>query len=346
LSFEEDTYSSIYTALKHPIRRRILRMLGQSPVIYTDILNQLNIDNGLLNYHLDNMKELITKDKEGRYILSEFGKAALSLTTKVEEPVSKQGDRIFGLNTIQIKSVLAILVIFLGVFTVLYVDLNNRYTGIETQYSSRARAYEELNEKYTNLMEEYLRIEDRLKYYELWNGEPEIADPYFLPPKGEQAKRADLGVYVAVSSKLGAIINQPEYEMLKEVIVYHYPDWNNGTAYVALSDTSPEITNMILGLFSPYIQDKIRFVNAPAPLNKIEEWRKALWGCKDYLEERGIKPTYTTMYYNGKILLGIEEITTNTISFLKEAIKEKVPPGVIVLEETGPIELNGFTQEA
>jgi len=142
LSFEEDTYSSIFTALKHPIRRRILRMLGQSPVTYTDILNQLNIDNGLLNYHLDNMKELITKDKEGGYVLSEFGKAALSLTTKVEEPVSKQGDRIFGLNTTQIKSVLTLLIICVGALAVLYVDLNNRYMGIETQYSSLKLTYD------------------------------------------------------------------------------------------------------------------------------------------------------------------------------------------------------------
>lgn len=182
----------------------------------------------------------------------------------------------------------------------LYVNLVNLRGDIAEIKTS----YEELNEVYINLMEEHLRIEDRLKYYELWNGEPEIADPNFLTPKGEQAKNADLGVYRAISIKLGAIINQPEYEMLKEVIVYHYPDWNNGTAYVALSDTSPEITNMILGLFSPYIQEKIRFVNAPAPLNKIGEWKEALYGCGDDLRERGIKLTYGTLYYNGKILLG------------------------------------------
>lgn len=203
-------------------------------------------------------------------------------------------------------------------------------------------SYEELNEEYINLMEEHRKIADRLKYYELWYGEPEIADPYFLPPKGEQVKHANLGAYRAVAHKLGAIIDREEYEILKEVLVYHYPDWNNGTAYVALSDTSPEITNMILDLFSPYIQEKIRFVNAPAPLNKIEEWGEALWSCRDDLKERGIKPTYKTMYYNGKILLGIEEITPNTIPLFKEAIKGKVPPGVIVLEETGPIEFRGF----
>jgi len=156
-------------------------------------------------------------------------------------------------------------------------------------------SYEELNEKYTNLIEEHQRIEDRLKYYELWNGEPEIADPQYLPPKGNQSKHADLGAYHAVASKLGAIINRAEYEVLKEVLVYHYPDWNNGTAYVALSDTSPEITNMIRDLFSPYVQEKIRFVNAPAPLNKIEEWGEALWGCRDDLKERGIKPTWKTI---------------------------------------------------
>ena len=207
-------------------------------------------------------------------------------------------------------------------------------------------SYEELNEEYINLMEEHRRIEDRLKYYELWNGELEFADPQFLPPIGEQAKQANLGAYHAVASKLGAIIDREEYEILKEVLVYHYPDWNNGTAYVALFDTSQEITNMILDLFSPYIQEKIRFVNAPAPLNKIEEWGEALWSCRDDLKERGIKPTYKTMYYNGKILLGIEEITPNTIPLFKEAIEGKVPPGVIVLKETGPIEIHGFTQEA
>jgi hypothetical protein len=207
-------------------------------------------------------------------------------------------------------------------------------------------SYEVLYAEYVNLMEEHRRIEDRLKYPDLWNGEPEIADPHFLPPKGNQSKYVNLGAYRAVASKLVAIIDHAEYEILKEVLVYHYPDWNNGTAYVALYDTSPEITNMILDLFSPYVQEQIRFVKAPAPLNKIEEWGEALWSCIDDLKERGIKPTYKTMYYNGKILLGIEELTPSTIPLFKEAIEGKVPPGVIVLEETGPIEVRPDTQEA
>ncbi len=221
-----------------------------------------------------------------------------------------------------------------------YMDL----VSLRGDIAEMKTSYEGLNEEYTNLMEEYRRVEDRLKYYELWNGEPEIADQHFLHPKGNQSKYASLGAYHTVASKLGAIIDLKEYEILREALVYHYPDWNNGTAYVALSDTGPEITNMILDLFSPYVQGQIRFVKAPAPLNKIEEWREALYDCN--LKERGIKSTYGATYYNGKILLGIEEITPSTIPLFKEAIEGKVPPGVIVLEETGPIEIRPNTQEA
>lgn len=64
------------------------------------------------------------------------------------------------------------------------------------------------------------------------------------------------------------------------------------------------------------------------------------------MKERGIKPNYKTMYYNGKILLGIEEITPSTIPLFKESIEGKVPPGVIVLEETDPTECRSDTQEA
>ena len=205
-------------------------------------------------------------------------------------------------------------------------------------------SYEGLNEEYTNLMEEHRRVEDRLKYHEIWYGEPEIADPHFLHPKGNQSKYVNLGAYRAVASKLGAIVDLEEYEILREALVYNYPDWNNGTTYVALYDAGPEITNMILDLFSPYVQEQIRFVKAPAPLNKIEEWREALYDCD--LKERGIKTTCGDTYYNGKIILGIEEISPSTIPLFKEAIEGKVPPGVIVLEETGLIELRPHTQEA
>lgn len=88
---EEDTYNVIFHALKHPVRRGILRRLEAQPTTFTGLLNELGIDNGLLNYHLNNLGELVAKGPDERYRLSEFGAATLSLTRRVEEPV-KRGD--------------------------------------------------------------------------------------------------------------------------------------------------------------------------------------------------------------------------------------------------------------
>jgi DNA-binding transcriptional ArsR family regulator len=91
MSFEEDTYTTIFSALRHPIRRKILRMLEVAPATYTEIMNALGVETGLLNYHLESLSTLLAKNDEGMYHLSDFGEAAMSLTRRVEEPVSGQG---------------------------------------------------------------------------------------------------------------------------------------------------------------------------------------------------------------------------------------------------------------
>jgi hypothetical protein len=92
MEFEEDLYTEIFSALKHPIRRRILRSLEPNRKTYTEMLNDLGVDTGLLNYHLDHLGSLIRKDEDGRYTLSDFGVAALGLTARIEDPREKKDD--------------------------------------------------------------------------------------------------------------------------------------------------------------------------------------------------------------------------------------------------------------
>ncbi|MFZ7138643.1 MAG: winged helix-turn-helix domain-containing protein [archaeon] len=82
---EEETYSLIFTSLKHPIRRRILRMLSDKPLTYSEILEILNIDSGHLSYHLENLGDLTVHSSDGKYKLSSFGVAAVKLMGGVEE---------------------------------------------------------------------------------------------------------------------------------------------------------------------------------------------------------------------------------------------------------------------
>lgn len=83
---EEETYSVMFLSLKHPVRRKILRILSAKPCTFTEILQQINIESAHLSYHLESLGDLTTKVDEGKYALSEIGKAAVSVMKKVEEP--------------------------------------------------------------------------------------------------------------------------------------------------------------------------------------------------------------------------------------------------------------------
>lgn len=82
---EEETYSLIFTSLKHPIRRRILRMLANGHLTFSEILESLSIDSGHLSYHLENLGDLVTRSQDGKYGLSSIGIAAVKLMSGVEE---------------------------------------------------------------------------------------------------------------------------------------------------------------------------------------------------------------------------------------------------------------------
>ena len=82
---EEETYSLIFSSLKHPIRRKILRMLTSKRMMFSEILSILSIDSGHLSYHIQNLGELITRSSDGKYELSSVGAAAVKLMDGVEE---------------------------------------------------------------------------------------------------------------------------------------------------------------------------------------------------------------------------------------------------------------------
>jgi hypothetical protein len=83
---EEDTYSMIFTSLKHPIRRGILRILSDNPQSFSDLQRLLKIESSHLTYHLEGLGGLLVKTEVGKYALSSIGEAAVSTMKCVEEP--------------------------------------------------------------------------------------------------------------------------------------------------------------------------------------------------------------------------------------------------------------------
>jgi hypothetical protein len=90
----EEIYSIMFKSLKHPIRRKILRILADKPLQFSEMLELLGISSSNLTYHLDNLGELVSKDEKGIYRLSTFGHASVNTMKVVEDaPTSPRKKR-------------------------------------------------------------------------------------------------------------------------------------------------------------------------------------------------------------------------------------------------------------
>lgn len=74
-------WNSLHKTLKDETRRNILGILSEKGGLnYTEIMTVLNITNtGRLNYHLKALGDLVVKDEQGRYRLSEKGSLTASM---------------------------------------------------------------------------------------------------------------------------------------------------------------------------------------------------------------------------------------------------------------------------
>lgn len=81
---EEEAYSNVFNSLKHPVRRKIIRMLSAQPRSFSEMFESLGISSSHFNYHLESLGELVSKTKEGKYKLSYLGDAAITTMINVE----------------------------------------------------------------------------------------------------------------------------------------------------------------------------------------------------------------------------------------------------------------------
>ena len=79
----------MFSALNHPIRRRIIEMLARNSVTYTCMLEELDVDTGKLNFHLKKLGDLIEKDEKGLYKLTDKGLRAFSIIQQVPEKIEE-----------------------------------------------------------------------------------------------------------------------------------------------------------------------------------------------------------------------------------------------------------------
>ncbi len=95
-----------FQALSHHIRRAIVRMIQtrDQGISYTELITELGIPTGKLNYHLDQLKGLIEKNGAQHYVLTPFGKKAEEHLNLIEQKISSEDEKYVRLSALSQKA--------------------------------------------------------------------------------------------------------------------------------------------------------------------------------------------------------------------------------------------------
>lgn len=85
-------FKSLDNVLKHPMRRRIVMALSErGSMSYVDLMNLVEATNtGKFNYHLKILGDLIAKNQNGKYVLTEKGQLTVQFLQKFPQKESQQ----------------------------------------------------------------------------------------------------------------------------------------------------------------------------------------------------------------------------------------------------------------
>lgn len=130
---EADGYVDIHSALKNPVRRRILELLYEHGALSpSDLRRILKISVGTLYYHLDTLGPLVNQTSERKYMLSELGRKVI-VSSEINPVIVRPSKSLYwtALERVSLIPLLDRIYSshFLGLFTVLvfsmvYVGLN------------------------------------------------------------------------------------------------------------------------------------------------------------------------------------------------------------------------------
>jgi predicted transcriptional regulator len=85
----------IFQALAHQMRRTILKIAASDSkgVSYTELVTELGLSTGKLNYHLEQLSGFVEKNEERRYVLTPLGKKALNQLNLAKQEVSADDEK-------------------------------------------------------------------------------------------------------------------------------------------------------------------------------------------------------------------------------------------------------------
>jgi predicted transcriptional regulator len=133
LNQNEQIENVTFQALAHPTRRTIIRIMQSKNqgVSYTELISELGMSTGKLNYHLEQLKGLIEKNNKQQYVLTPFGKKAIEHLNLIEQRISSDDEKYVKIAVLSqkmtlqpiVKALLTISIVLSAVLTAVWVYL-------------------------------------------------------------------------------------------------------------------------------------------------------------------------------------------------------------------------------
>jgi len=95
----------VFQALSSAERREILRMVSRGSASYSEILGELGLTTGNLNYHLKQLEGFLRRDDERRYVLTPLGERAMAVLAIPVDEGRDYGEYIDSVRLSQSKSI-------------------------------------------------------------------------------------------------------------------------------------------------------------------------------------------------------------------------------------------------
>ena len=167
-----------------------------------------------------------------------------------------------------------------------------------------------------------------------WDMKPELFDSLQWEHKNPSVNFVH---WFAIAETLRDIEKSPSLDYFTDIFVNKYPDWINGTAYIALADTREEFTQPILEEINPSDRAYVRIIKAPTTLRHIEQLERLIFGKNDILEFYDVRVNGMMIHIDGRLMVGIENVSEEKLETLAHVLKE-IPPGIIIGFEMGPVQ--------
>src|SRR5437899_12136247 len=138
---EEDPYSQIFSSLRQPRGRLLLRSLKERPSKrFSKLQSELVIASRTLSYPLDALRGLVEKNGEG-YSRTELGAAAYNLMGRVEETKKRRAPTLSHRVRSGIGLVMVIALLSWGVFALTCTIPNDRVTILDSVRRAQPSTY-------------------------------------------------------------------------------------------------------------------------------------------------------------------------------------------------------------